>query len=60
MIFRNVDVTMLQMLNTQERSEAEWRDVVAAADSKLELTRFFKPKGSWDSIIEISLKSYKP
>ena len=54
---RNVDVTMLQMLNTQERSEAEWREVVKAADSRLELTRIFKPKGSWDSIIEISLKS---
>ncbi|CAI6237571.1 unnamed protein product [Periconia digitata] len=53
---RNVDVTMLQMLNTQERSESEWREVVRAADSHLELTRFFKPKGSWDSIIEISLK----
>jgi hypothetical protein len=47
---------MLQMLNTQERSEAEWRDVVSAASPKLELKRIFKPKGSWDSIIEISLK----
>jgi len=54
--FRNVDVTMLQMLNTQERSEPEWREVVSAADSHLELTRIFKPKGSWDSIIEISLR----
>ncbi|ERF73790.1 hypothetical protein EPUS_09284 [Endocarpon pusillum Z07020] len=53
---RNVDVTMLQMLNTQERSEPEWREVVRAVDSCLELTRIFKPKGSWDSIIEISLK----
>lgn len=47
---------MLQMLNTQERSEAEWREVVAEADPRLELTRIFKPKGSWDSIIELSLK----
>ncbi|WPH01313.1 O-methyltransferase-domain-containing protein [Acrodontium crateriforme] len=53
---RNVDITMLQMLNTQERSEAEWREVVAEADPSLELTRVFKPKGSWDSIIELSLK----
>ena len=51
---RNVDVTMLQMLNTQERSESQWREVVNAADLGLELTRI-KPKGSWDSIIEISL-----
>ena len=46
---------MLQMLNTQERSEPEWREVVRAADSRLQLTRIFKPKGSWDSIIEITL-----
>ena len=52
---RNVDVTMLQMLNTQERSESQWREVVNAAGLGLELTRIFKPKGSWDSIIEISL-----
>ena len=53
---RNVDVTMLQMLNTQERSEPEWREVLRAADPRLELTRIFKPKGSWDSIIEVSLR----
>lgn len=47
---------MLQMLNTQERSEQEWREVVRAADPRLELTRIFKPKSSWDSIIEISLR----
>jgi hypothetical protein len=51
---------MLQMLNTQERSESEWREVVRAADARLELTRFFKPKGSWDSIIEISLRQVEP
>lgn len=45
---------MLQMLNTQERSEQEWREVVRTADPCLELTRIFKPRGSWDSIIEIS------
>lgn len=47
---------MLQMLNTHERSEAEWQEVVQAANPSLELTRIFKPKGSWDSIIEISSK----
>jgi hypothetical protein len=51
---------MLQMLNTQERSESEWREVVRAADARLELARFFKPKGSWDSIIEISLRQVEP
>ena len=47
---------MLQMLNTQERSEDEWRDVITTADTRLELTRVFRPAGSWDSIIEIALK----
>lgn len=30
---------MLQLLNAQERSESEWRGIVSAADSRLELTR---------------------
>jgi 6-hydroxytryprostatin B O-methyltransferase len=55
--FRNVDVTMLQMLNTQERSREEWQDVVSATDPGLEITGIFKPKGSWDSMIEISQKT---
>lgn len=55
--FRNVDVTMLQMLNTQERSREEWQEVVKATDPGLEITQIFKPKGSWDSIIEISQKT---
>ena len=49
-------MTMLQMLNTQERSEPEWHKVVAEADPRLEISRIIKPQGSWDSIIELSLK----
>lgn len=30
---------MLQLLNAQERSESEWREIISAADSHLELTR---------------------
>ncbi|KAI9672068.1 MAG: hypothetical protein M1831_001881 [Alyxoria varia] len=57
LLHRKVDVSMLQMLNTRERSEAEWRDVVdAVPESPLELTRIFKPQDSWDSIFELSLK----
>jgi hypothetical protein len=56
-ICRNVDVTMLQMLNTQERSLEEWQDVVNTTDPRLEITGVFKPEGSWDSIIEISQKT---
>lgn len=48
---------MLQMLNTQERSQSEWEDVVrAVGDDRLAITNVFKPTGSWDSIIEISLR----
>ncbi|KAL8653249.1 MAG: hypothetical protein Q9210_002203 [Variospora velana] len=53
---RNMDITMLQMLNAQQRSEHEWREVVRTADSSLTITCVSKPKGSWDSFIEISLK----
>lgn len=30
---------MVQLLNAQERSESEWKEIVTAADSRLELTR---------------------
>lgn len=50
---RNVDVTMLQMLNTQERSRADWEGVVALADERLKILGIHRPEGSWDSIIEI-------
>ena len=30
---------MVQLLNAQERSESEWKEIVTAADSSLELTR---------------------
>ncbi|OAG07853.1 S-adenosyl-L-methionine-dependent methyltransferase [Paraphaeosphaeria sporulosa] len=50
------DLNMVQMLNAQERSESDWRDIVSAADSRLELTRIITPHGSTDSIIEISLR----
>ncbi|GLA36717.1 hypothetical protein AnigIFM63309_003041 [Aspergillus niger] len=52
---RNVDVTMLQMLNTQERSREEWESVVALADKRLKILRIHRPEGSWDSIIDIGL-----
>lgn len=34
-----MDLNMLQLLNAQERSESEWREIISAADSHLELTR---------------------
>lgn len=30
---------MVQMLNAQERSESEWREIITEADSNLELSR---------------------
>ncbi|GLB22743.1 hypothetical protein AtubIFM61612_003322 [Aspergillus tubingensis] len=50
---RNVDVTMLQMLNTQERSREDWEGVVTLADKRLKILGIHRPEGSWDSIIEI-------
>ncbi|PYH29219.1 O-methyltransferase [Aspergillus neoniger CBS 115656] len=50
---RNVDVTMLQMLNTQERSREDWEGVIALADKRLKVLGIHRPEGSWDSIIEI-------
>ncbi|GKZ79240.1 hypothetical protein AnigIFM56816_003125 [Aspergillus niger] len=52
---RNVDVTMLQMLNTQERSKEDWESVVTLADKRLKVLEIHRPEGSWDSIIEIEL-----
>ncbi|TEY74877.1 hypothetical protein BOTCAL_0068g00020 [Botryotinia calthae] len=50
------DLNMVQMLNAQERSESEWREIITEADSNLELSRILTPNGSTDSIIEISLR----
>jgi hypothetical protein len=35
---------MLQMLNAQERSESDWREIISAADPRLELTRIMVSK----------------
>lgn len=48
-----MDITMLQMLNTQERSAEDWEEVVALADPRLNILGIHKPSESWDSIIEI-------
>ncbi|TVY37151.1 O-methyltransferase [Lachnellula occidentalis] len=50
------DLNMVQLLNAQERSESEWREIISAAGSNLELTRILTPPNSTDSIIEISLR----
>ncbi|PWY67993.1 S-adenosyl-L-methionine-dependent methyltransferase [Aspergillus sclerotioniger CBS 115572] len=55
---RNVDVTMFQMLGTQERSREDWERVVGIVDGgngkgKLGIKGVSKPEGSWDSIIEV-------
>ncbi|KAJ4304886.1 hypothetical protein N0V90_000414 [Kalmusia sp. IMI 367209] len=50
------DLNMLQLLNAQERSDSEWEEIISEADPRLELTRILTPRGSTDSIIEITLK----
>ncbi|RDK39053.1 O-methyltransferase [Aspergillus phoenicis ATCC 13157] len=42
---RNVDVTMLQMLNTQERSREDWESVVTLADKRLKVLGIHRPEG---------------
>jgi len=51
--YRNMEMTMFQMLNAKERTRAEWEAVVATADDKLSIIDIKQPAGSWDSVIEI-------
>jgi hypothetical protein len=37
-------MNMVQLLNAHERSESDWRDIVSATDSRLELTRILVSK----------------
>lgn len=50
-------MTMLTLLNTQERSESHWREVVAKASPDLDVLSVNQPPGSWDSVIEIGFKT---
>lgn len=51
---------MFSMLNAQDRSAAEWDQIVAEADPRLKVTSINKPFGSHDAIIEIKLDEGLP
>ncbi|KAL1988846.1 hypothetical protein VTN96DRAFT_7730 [Rasamsonia emersonii] len=53
---RNINIAMLAMLNTQERSAEDWQAVVEEADPRLAVLSINQPRGSWDSIIEIGFR----
>lgn len=52
------DFNMLQMLNAQERSEPEGREIISAADSNLELTRILISNSSEENFKINSKNNY--
>ncbi|KKK26968.1 hypothetical protein ARAM_007096 [Aspergillus rambellii] len=54
---RNMDVAMLQWLNTQERSIEVWQDIISAADPRLKVLGVYKPTKCLDSIIEVGFEN---
>lgn len=54
-IIRVRDLTMLQAFNSKERHLEEWSDLLAAADTRLQLIRVNQPFGSAMSVLEVTL-----
>ncbi|OTA54624.1 S-adenosyl-L-methionine-dependent methyltransferase [Hypoxylon sp. EC38] len=54
---RNMDIGMMQLLNAQERDEAQWRELLAKADSRFQWIGVTRPPGSALAIIEASWKA---
>ncbi|KAI0138094.1 S-adenosyl-L-methionine-dependent methyltransferase [Hypoxylon sp. NC0597] len=48
----NMDIGMMQLLNAQERDEAQWRELLAKADSRFQWIGVTRPPGSALAIIE--------
>ncbi|KAK1990841.1 O-methyltransferase [Colletotrichum falcatum] len=51
-VVRTMDMVMLAVLNAQERNEAEYRELFAAADGRYAFRRVTRPAGCRMSIIE--------
>ncbi|KAK4237372.1 hypothetical protein C8A03DRAFT_34658 [Achaetomium macrosporum] len=51
-VMRRMDVVMLALLNAQERTEAEFRELFAAADERFVFKGVRRPKGCRMSIVE--------
>ena len=54
-IVRVRDLTMAQAFNSKERDLDDWKDLLAAADPKLQLVRVVQPFGSTMSVLEVAL-----
>ncbi|KAI1460025.1 S-adenosyl-L-methionine-dependent methyltransferase [Annulohypoxylon moriforme] len=52
----NMDIGMMQLLNAQERDEAQWRELLAKADPQFQWIGVTRPPGSALAIIEASWK----
>jgi 6-hydroxytryprostatin B O-methyltransferase len=54
-IMRARDLTMMQAFNSKERDENDWRELIAAADPKLQLVNVLQPFGSAMAVLELAL-----
>ncbi|KAI1212599.1 S-adenosyl-L-methionine-dependent methyltransferase [Annulohypoxylon truncatum] len=50
----NMDIGMMQLLNARERDEAQWKELLAKADSRFQWIGVTRPPGSALAIIEAS------
>ncbi|KAG2417765.1 hypothetical protein HFD88_008984 [Aspergillus terreus] len=56
-IARARDLTMIQSFNSKERELDEWKELITAADPRLQLIAVTQPLGSAMSILEIQLSA---
>jgi len=52
--FRQIDIAMFITTNAKQRTENDWRDLIASADPKLRITRILRDTGTM-GVIEIHL-----
>ena len=50
---RNMDMMMMSMFNSLERSRQDWEAVIARADARLKIVSINTPEGSGLSMIEV-------
>lgn len=56
-IVRVRDLTMMQAFNSKERDLDDWKGLLVAADSRLQLVNVVQPFGSDMSVLEVALGS---
>ncbi|MCJ1358868.1 MAG: hypothetical protein MMC33_008868 [Icmadophila ericetorum] len=52
--FRQIDIAMFVTTNAKQRTEGDWRALIASADPRLQITRILRDSGTM-SVIEIHL-----